>query len=127
MRGLIISLVVVLLAACSKADPRYEIPPQKWNDVVVEVRVRPTPVTPGMNEFLVLTTLERGKPVHDLIIYLRAAEGDEWQQAIQDGHSGVHRRALHLPGTPYLYVQLRKKRSEEVGVLEFPLVFEGDL
>lgn len=84
----------------------------------------PTPVKPGMNEFLVLTTLEHGKPVHDLIVSLRASQDDEWQQAIQDGFSGVHRRALYLPGTPTLYVQLRKKRTDETVVLEFPLTFE---
>ena len=126
MRGLIIGLFVVLLAACSTPDPRYQIPTQMWNDVVVEVQVMPTPVRPGMNEFLVLTTLERGKPVPGLIVSLRAEQNKEWQQMIQDGHSGVHRRALHLPGNPVLYVQLRKKRSEEMVVLEFPLVFEDD-
>ncbi len=126
MRGLIIGLFVLLLAACSTPDPRYQIPTQMWNDVVVEVQVMPTPVRPGMNEFLVLTTLERGKPVPDLIVSLRAEQNKGWQQMIQDGHSGVHRRALHLPGNPVLYVQLRKKRSEEVVVLEFPLVFEDD-
>ena len=127
MRGWIIGLVVVLLTACSGPDPRYQMAPQKWNDVVIKVESRPTPVRPGMNEFLVLATLERGKPVHDLIISLRAAAELEWQQAIQDGHSGVYRRALRVPGTPILYIQLRKKMSEETTVLEFPIVYEGDL
>jgi len=125
MRGLIVGLFLVLLSACSSPDPRYQIPTQMWNGVVIEVQVMPTPVRPGMNEFLVLTTLERGKPVSDLIVSLRAEQNKEWQQMIQDGHSGVYRRALHLPGNPVLYVQLRKKRSEEAVVLEFPLVFEG--
>jgi len=126
MRGLIVALFVVLLSGCSAPDPRYQIPTQMWNDVVVEVQVMPTPVRPGMNEFLVLTTLERGKPVADLLVSLRAEPNKEWQQMIQDGHSGVHRRALYLPGNPVLYVQLRKKRSEELVQLEFPLVFEAD-
>ncbi len=127
MRGLIVGLLVMLLSACSAPDPRYQIPVQIWNGVVVEVQVMPTPVRPGMNEFLVLTTLERGKPVSDLIVSLRAEQNKAWQQMIQDGHSGVHRRALYLPGNPVLYVQLRKKRSdEEAMVLEFPLVFEID-
>ena len=127
MRGLIVGVFVVLLAACSAPDPRYQIPTQMWNDTVIEVQVMPTPVRPGMSEFLVLTTLERGKPVHDLLVSLRADTSGEWQQAIQDGQSGVHRRALYLPGTPVLYLQLRKKRSDEAAVvLEFPLVFEAD-
>ena len=124
MRGLVIVLLV-LLTACSEPDPRYQIPTQLWDGVVVEIQVRPTPIRPGMNEVMVLTTLERGKPVSNLLVSLRAEKDGEWQQAIQDGHSGVHRRALRLPGTPTLYVRLRKKRTEEVTVLAFPLVYEG--
>jgi len=126
MRGLIVACVLMSLAACSGSDTRYQIPTQKWNDVVVEVRIMPTPVRPGMNEFLVLTTLEHGRPVSDLIVSLRIDPNQEWQQAIQDGLSGVHRGSLYLPGTPVLYVQLRKKRSEEAVVLEFPLNYEND-
>ncbi len=125
MHRLIIVLTVALLSACSEPDPRYQIPTQIWNGVVVEIQVRPIPIRPGMNEIMVLTTLERGKPVPNLLVSLRAEKDAAWQQAIQDGHSGVHRRALILPGTPSLYVQLRKKRSKEVAVLEFPLVYEG--
>ena len=127
MRGLMLAFIVMLLAACGGPDPRYRIPTQKWNDVVVEVRVMPTPVRPGMNEFLVLTTLEHGRPVDDLIVSLRTDPDKEWQQAIQDGLSGVHRHSLYLPGTHLLYVQLRKKRTDEAVVLEFPLVYENDL
>jgi len=127
MRRLIVVFVIMLLAACSERDPRYQVPTQMWNGLVVEVQIMPTPIRPGMNEFLVLTTLERGKPVGDLIVSLRADKNKEWQQAIQDGLSGVHRRALYLPGSPVVYVQLRKKRSEETVVLEFPVVYEDDI
>ncbi len=127
MRSLFAVLIAVLISACSDPDPRYQITPQKWNDVVIEIQSRPIPVRPGMNEFLVLATLERGKPVRDLIISLRAEAGDNWQQAIQDGHSGVYRRALRLSGGPFLYVQLQKKKAGEEVVLEFPLVYDGDL
>jgi hypothetical protein len=64
--------------------------------------------------------------VHDLIVSLRSDLDGGWEQAIQDGFSGVHRRAIHLSGNPVLYVRLRKKRSDESVVLEFPLVYEGD-
>lgn len=127
MRSLIAVLIAVVLLACSNPDPRYQIAPQKWNDAVIEIQSRPTPVRPGMNEFLVIATLERGKPVSDLVVSLRAGPGDDWQQAIQDGHSGVYRRALRLPGTPNLYVQLRKNMADEETVLEFPLIYAGDL
>lgn len=127
MRSLIIILTAVLISACSEPDPRFQITPQQWNDIVVEVESRPTPVRPGMNEFLIITTTARGKPVSDLVVSLRAAPGGEWQQAIQDGHSGVYRRALRVPGTPSLFVQLRKTRSDDEMVLEFPLVYAGDV
>lgn len=127
MRTWILGLLVVFLSGCSGPDPRYQMAPQKWNDVVIKVESRPTPIRAGMNEFLVLATLERGKPVHDLIISLRADANAEWQQAIQDGHSGVYRRALRVPGTRILYVNVRKKMAEEGIVLEFPIIYEGDL
>ena len=109
MRRILLALIAVMVGACSEPDPRYLIQPQKWNDIVIEVESRPTPIRPGMNEFLVIATLEHGKPVPDLIVSLRAEPNDEWQQAIQDGYSGVYRRALRLPGTPNLYVQLRSQ------------------
>ncbi len=126
MRSLIIVLITALLSACSEPDPRFQIAPQQWNGIVVEVESRPAPVRPGMNEFLIIATLERGKPVSDLVVSLRAESDGEWQQAIQDGHSGVYRRALRVPGTPSLFVQLRKTRADEEVVLEFPLVYAGD-
>lgn len=125
MRSLVVVLITLLLSACSEPDPRFLMVPQQWNDIVVQVESRPTPVRPGMNEFLIIATTERGKPVPDLVVSLRAEADGEWQQAIQDGHSGVYRRALHVPGTPSLFVQLRKTRSDEEAVLEFPIVYAG--
>jgi len=122
MRILLIAVLGLLLSACGAPDVQFQIPAQKWNDVVVEVQTRPAPVRPGMNEFLVLTTLERGKPVYHFVVSLRADESHAWQQSIQDGHSGVYRKAVNVPaGSPYIYVKLRKKRSEEQVVLKFNL------
>lgn len=126
MRSVIVVLAALWLVACSEPDPRFQIAPQAWNEIKVEVETRPTPIQAGMNEFLIIATLERGKPVSDLVVSLRAQPGAQWQQAIQDGHSGVYRRALRVPGTPTLYVRLRKTRSDEQAVLEFPLVYAGE-
>ena len=91
-------------------------------EVVVEVQSRPMPVRPGMNEFLVITTLERGKPVSDFIVEMRGSDSAQWRQGIQDGHSGVYRKAVHIPDTAtHLQVKLRKKREESENVLLFPL------
>ncbi len=126
MRPLIVLLLsLLLLCACGAPDNEYQIPAQKWEDVVVQVQSRPTVVTVGMNEFLVLATLERGKPVHDLIISLRAGDEQSWQQAIQDGHSGVYRKAVVVPpGVDTLQVQLRRKGEDNERALYFPL-FSG--
>ena len=118
----ILGLVVLMLAACSEPDVQFRIPTQNWDGTVIEIQTRPTPVRAGMNEFLVLATLERGKPVHDLIVSLRSDEGQEWQQAIQDGHSGVYRKAINVPeSSERLFVRLRKKRSETQREMMFDL------
>lgn len=127
MRSLTVALCALLLGACSGADPRYQMAPQKWNDIVIKVETRPTPIRPGMNEFLVIATLERGKPVHDLMVSLKGVPDADWQQAIQDGHSGVYRRAVHVPGTPVLYMRVRQFGADEEAVLEFPLIYADDV
>lgn len=122
MRILTVALLALLLVACGAPEEQYRIPAQQWDDVVIRVESQPAPVVTGMNEFLVLATLERGKPVHDLIVSLRASEAQPWQQGIQDGHSGVYRKAVNVPaGVTELQVQLRRKRSENEVVLSFPL------
>jgi hypothetical protein len=121
MRVLIIGLMTLLLVACSETDPRLVIPKQKWRDTVIEVQPRVTHVRPGMEEFVIIITLERGKPVRDLIVSLRADPGREWEQAIQDGYSGVYRRAIYVGDSRTLYMQLRRKMTKETSVLKFPL------
>ncbi|MFC1750214.1 hypothetical protein ACFL2V_15545 [Pseudomonadota bacterium] len=122
MRFFIAGLLALLVMGCSEPDIQFQIPTQNWDDTVIEVQSRPTPVRPGMNEFLVIATLERGKPVHNLVVSLRGSESLSWQQAIQDGHSGVYRKAVNIPeSSSSLYVRLRKKRSDEQHELVFDL------
>jgi hypothetical protein len=110
------------LAACGGSEPVAEIPAQKWLDADVRVESRPSPPKPGMNEFLVLVTGERGRPVYDLVVSLRTDDNDPWKQAIEDGRVGVYRRAVEVePGTrSTLQVQIRRNDAESV--LRFPLV-----
>jgi hypothetical protein len=123
MRGLILVMVVALLGACSDVDPRYKIAPQKWDDAIIEVQTRPEVLKPGMNEFLLLATTKHGRPVFDMVVYIKATPEGRWEQTMEDGESGVYRRALLTPGTPTLYVKLRKRRTDESTVLKFPLVY----
>lgn len=120
MRFLGVAVALLALTACS-SEPGVSIPPQQWKDFEIRVESRPPIPQPGMNEFLVIATETRGRPVHDLVVSLRASEDKPWRQAIQDGLSGVYRRALPVqnPQTQRLTVQLRQGTDETV--LSFPL------
>lgn len=123
MRNGLMLLLIGLLTACSGAGPAARIPAQQWQNIVVEVQTRPEPVQPGMNEFLVLVTEERGRPVHDLIISMRVRADEPWRQAIQDGHSGVYRRALGLAASDTeLALQIQRKSDNTGTELHFSLV-----
>lgn len=107
-----IVVVAWLLSACEPAV-QYEIPRQKWNDVVVRIESRPAPPTPGMNEFWIILNDTTGRPVTNVVVSVRASSSS-WNQAIQDGHTGVFRRAIRVddPSSTPLLVQLRKGKQE---------------
>ncbi len=109
-----------LLTACG-ADTAQNQPPQRWQNLDVQIESRPNPPRAGMNEFLVMVNDSRGRPAHDLVVSLRSGDADPWKQAIQDGQVGVYRTAVKIePGAnPVLQVQLQGKDAE--GVLRFPL------
>jgi hypothetical protein len=118
-RGLIV-LALIGIIACGRGGDVAGLPPQQWGNVGVTVESRPVPPRAGMNEFLVIATEPNGRPVWNMMVSLRTASGEDWRQAIQDGESGVYRRALPLnSGQQTLYVNLR--RAGEETVLSFPL------
>ncbi len=118
-------LCLLMLACSSDEDARVRIPSQYWGDVQVRLETRPEPVRPGMNEFLIIATQKRGLPAYDMVVSLRTSSGSVWRQAIEDGESGVYRRALAVrPTDRVLEVQLRKARETAETVLRFPLRFE---
>lgn len=115
----LIATVLLLLQACSGGDVP-QIPAQHWQDVTIELQTRPLRMRPGMNEFLVIATDSRGLPVHEMVVSLRMDEADPWSQTMQDGFSGVFRRAINVEaGQDRVFVQLR--RDKESVTLEFPL------
>jgi|GEM_PF-572024 len=110
---------LLLLAACG-GDRVADTQPQKWQGAAVQVESRPSPPRPGMNEFLVIVTGDRG-PVHDIMVSVRTDDQDQWVQAMQDGDIGVYRRAANVaPGTRSV-LQVQIKRNGAEGVLFFPL------
>ncbi|RFC30988.1 MAG: hypothetical protein DID91_2727704580 [Candidatus Nitrotoga sp. MKT] len=110
---------LLLLVACG-GDRVADTQPQKWQDAEVRVESRPSPPRPGVNEFLVIVTGERG-PIHNVMVSVRTDDQDQWIQAIQDGEVGVYRRAAKVaPGTRSV-LQVQMKRNGVEGVLRFPL------
>lgn len=118
-------LLACLITACSAGDGevgRASIPPQYWGDIQVRLETRPEPVRPGMNEFLIIATQKRGLPAYNMIVSLRTNTGQPWRQAIEDGESGVYRRALAIRDADRrLEVQIRQPRQGKEIVLHFPL------
>jgi hypothetical protein len=117
-----IAIAAGATSACSDGGSTraQAIASQRWGEIEIKVETRPAPPRPGANEILVMATGPHGRPVHDLMILIRAGEQAPWTQTIQDGYVGVYRRALHLgPGTTALEVQARS--GDEQKVFSFPL------
>ena len=119
MKLIIVTLLSVVLWGCG-SDVSDTLGHRRLGDVVIEVQCRPIPVTIGMNEFLVLATDVRGAPVHDLLVDVRMKDDAEWRQAIQDGFSGVYRKALGVESL-HEQLQVRIKRGGTETELRFPL------
>jgi hypothetical protein len=123
MKYLITLLLCLGLCGCGEDAPDT-LGQQRLGDMVIVVQCRPMPVTVGMNEFLVLATDVHGAPIHDLLVDLRMRDGDPWRQAIQDGFSGVYRKALGV-GSLTEQLQVRLKQGKKITELRFPLVKSG--
>lgn len=118
--SLLVMVLLLILQGCSDGGNSLGIPPQRWGDAEIDVETRPLQVRPGMVEFLIIATTERGLPAHDMVVSVRMDQADPWSQTIQDGHSGVYRRAIRVAaGQDVVYVQLR--RGKETVVLQYSL------
>lgn len=113
------ALVLLLgFTACSRHAP-VTLPPRQWQDLEVVVETRQAPVQTEMYEFLVIISKRGIRPREDLVVSLRVSPSDPWHQAIQDGDTGVFRKALQVTAAQdVLYVQIRRK--QEMGELTFP-------
>lgn len=119
--GLVGWVLVVLLSACSATEVA-QMPPQQWQGLDIELQTRPTQITAGMNEFLIIATSPRGIPGSDMVVSLGRHPDGPWSQAIQDGHTGVYRRAYFIKsGQQSIMLQL--VRGEDKTVLVFELLW----
>lgn len=112
-----------LLSACAN-DQAVMLGPQYWQDLGIKVETRPSPLRVGMNEFIVIASREEYKPGVGLVVMLRVNDDAEWRQGIQDGFTGVYRRAVRVddPATQSLSVHIRRsKDSKDETTLIFPL------
>ena len=112
----LVLLVVTMTAvtSCSRSDA-YILIPQRWNEHEILVEIRPGAPRQGMNEFVVVATnYNTGVPGYEYIVSLKMNADDRWQQMIQDGHSGVYRRAIAVkdPVNGVLVVQINHNREE---------------
>ena len=117
-------LLVLVASGCGKGQA-YLLSEQHWRDVSFFVEVRPNPPKPGSNEFLVVATHSDGKPAYEYVISIKSNATSIWTQTIQDGHSGVFRRAIKIGDidTEVLQVQLQSTDPAKPGetVLRFPI------
>jgi hypothetical protein len=122
MRKLVILLIPLLFSACA-GDEDVRLGPQVWNDISFIVESRPSPIRQGMNEFIVIASREHVRPGVGLVVYMRTDDQDEWRQAIQDGFTGVYRRAVMVndPRSDVLQVRIRRNKEKDETVLRFPL------
>lgn len=125
MRLVVLLLFIVLVLTACADEKAVQLGPQQWQDIQFVVEPRPSPIRVGMNEFIVIATRERGMPGVGLVVSLRVnAEGD-WRQAIQDGFTGVYRRAVKVehPNSDVLEVQVKRTKPKEGEASETILYF----
>jgi hypothetical protein len=120
----IVILLITSVYGCGSRDA-YLLGPQMVNDIEILVEIRPGAPTVGMNEFLVLATQKNRLPASEYIVSIKLEGQERWHQSIQDGATGVYRRAIRVndPDNDVLLVQLVGKDGQQPGkVLSFPLV-----
>jgi len=121
---IIAALMILTLYGCGGGDA-YLLGPQMHNDVEILVEIRPGAPKVGMNEFLVMATQKNRLPASNYIVSIKLQTDTEWRQAIQDGATGVYRRAIRInnPSSDVLMVQLLSKDGKQPAVeLSFPLM-----
>jgi hypothetical protein len=109
------------LVACSDDTGLPQIPMQHWQEMDVRVEPHPNPPVAGVSEIVVIVTGPHGKPIHDLMIFLRGNDSMPWVQTIQDGYMGAYRRAVDIGSGETAILQVRLQRGDVQKVLLFPL------
>ena len=103
----------LFLVSCTTEIPTS--PSTTWGDYTFRLESRPPVIEKGMMELLTLVDYQNRLRGWDLIVYYRMGPTGRWVQAIQDGHTGVYRRAMRVedPETDVLYVHVKKNQTAE--------------
>ena len=109
------------LTACTPEN-FAPIPSQNWQGIDVRIETHPAPPVQGMNEIWVMLTDDRRRPVFDALVNLRATSVQDWQQGIQDGHTGVFRRAILVSDPQRQKIEVKLTRRGQEAILAFPMV-----
>jgi hypothetical protein len=123
LKALVVWVVLTAINGCGKGDA-YILVPQQWDDVEFVVEIRPGAPRVGMNEFVVIATHSSGVPGYQYVLSIKMNSDERWVQMIQDGHSGVYRRAIAVkdPANGILNVQIRYQKDKDKNTnLDFPL------
>ena len=118
---LLLSLLVLSIAACGDSGPQASIPPQHWGEADVRIETHPNPPLAGMSEIVVIVTGAHGRPLGDLTVSLRGNDSMPWVQAIQDGNIGVYRRGIDIGDDQSTTLQVKLQQGMNEKVLLFPL------
>ena len=114
---------LVLTSGCGR-DAAYLLPPQVWNDTEFLVEIRPGAPRVGMNEFVVISTQTDGAPGYTYVITIKTNLSNRSSQMIQDGHSGVYRRAIEVKDAAKEILIAQVVHTKETDLkteLQFPL------
>jgi len=120
---LLFLLLLTSLSGCGRGNA-YILPHQTWNKTEFVVEVRPGAPRVGMNEFVVIATQLDGVPGYNYVITIKTNLNANASQMIQDGHSGVYRRAIEIkdPANEVLLVDIVQKSELDLKTeLSFPL------
>ena len=132
MKKIILLLAVLFIASCTTEIPTTQF--QEWGEYSFRLESRPPQIKPGMNEFLLIGNFKKKFRAYDLIVSFRIGPVGKWSQAIQDGHTGVYRKAMRVTSVEkdvlYVYVKQSKKNmmtEKPIGeqVFEFPLNYSS--
>lgn len=132
MKKICFLLLTLFVASCTTEIPTTQF--QEWGDYSFRLESRPPQVKPGMNEFLLVGNFKKKFRAFDLIVSYRIGPQGKWSQAIQDGHTGVYRKAMRVTDVEadvlYVHVKQNKKikmteEPMEEEVFQFPLNYSS--